>query len=97
MQAMSDVESSYAARTSDVRSAGSSGHGLPPLRLATARSQQPKDRVLQLLDDVPFTPTQGVRSPSPRSPTVRVVELILEHHVNGSEQVRLRRGDGGAC
>lgn len=89
MQAMSDVESSFAARTSDVRSAVVAVNGLPRLRIAAARAQA-KDRVLEALNDIPFTPTQGVRSPSPRSPSVCIVSFtfVLLLVLRGGEPVK---------
>ena len=73
MQQMSEAES-HESRTNDAAEDVMSARHLSKLRTGAgpANATSKADQILQLLDHVPFTPTQGVvRTPSPRSPTVR--------------------------
>lgn len=65
MQPMSEADS-YESRTNDVREEGA--RPLSKLRIASPATKAPTDPLLHALDHVPFTPSQGVRTPSPRSP-----------------------------
>jgi hypothetical protein len=69
MQRMSDADS-FESRTSDVGDEDLSERYLPKLRIGSVAARK-GDPLLHLLDHVPFTPSQGVRTPSPRSPAVR--------------------------
>jgi hypothetical protein len=69
MQQMSEADS-HESRTFEVNDDVQTDVSLPRLKISPARKQVKSD-ISHILDCIPFTPSQGVCTPSPRSSAVR--------------------------
>jgi hypothetical protein len=69
MQQMSEADS-HESRTFEVNDDVQTDVSLPRLKISPTRKQVKSD-ISHILDCIPFTPSQGVCTPSPRSSAVR--------------------------